>query len=323
MWGIVAAPRSLPFIVTGEPGGVSLVETIVTHRSQLRSLLVTHGSLLFRDFGVDDVAAFESAVRAMSGEPLTYHERSSPRHSIQNNIYTSTDYPPSEEIILHNESSYQVSWPRLLYFYCDREPSSRGATPLSDVRRVYHAIDPEVRREFQQRGWMLVRNYQPNLGVPWPEVYGTHDRSEVENYCAAHGMHAEWLAPDHLRTEAVRRAAHVHPDTGENVWFNHIAFFHYTSLPEDVQEGMLAMCGEDGLTTNTYYGDGGRIPADVVAHLRDCYRSESRRFDWRQGDVLVVDNMLTAHGREPFTGPRKIAVAMAEPYAPDYLAAKV
>lgn len=310
-------------MVTGEPGGVSVVELLATDRSRLRHLLVTHGALLFRDFGVDDVAAFESVVRAMSGEPMTYHERSSPRHSIQNNIYTSTDYPAGEEIILHNECSYQMAWPRLLYFYCEREPASRGATPLADARRVYHAIDPEVRQEFLRRGWMLVRNYLPNLGVQWPEVYGTQDRSEVERYCADHGMAAEWRAPDHLRTEQVRLPAHVHPDTGEDVWFNHITFFHYTSLPEDVQEGMLAMCGEDGLTTNTYYGDGGRIPDDVVAHLRQCYRTESRRFDWRHGDVLVVDNMLTSHGREPFTGPRKIAVAMAEPYAPAYLSAKV
>jgi hypothetical protein len=32
------------------------------------------------------------------------------------------------------------------------------------------------------------------------------------------------------------------------------------------------------------------------------------------GDILMVDNMLVAHGREPFSGPRKILVAMAEPF---------
>jgi alpha-ketoglutarate-dependent taurine dioxygenase len=316
-----AAQRTLPYMVASERTGDSLVDLIGADQARLRQRLATHGALLFRDFDVDDVAAFESVVRAMSGEPMTYNERSSPRHAIKGNVYTSTDYPADEEIFLHNESSYQAAWPRLLYFYCDREPSSLGATPLADVRRVYQVIDPEVRQEFQRRGWMLTRNYWPNVGIPWPEVYGTQDRSEVERYCADRGIGTEWRAPDQLRTTAVRRPAYPHPDTGEDVWFNHITFFHISTLDEEVREGLLAMFGEDGLPINTYYGDGARIPDDVVAHLRDCYRAEWRRFDWHKGDVLVVDNMMTAHGREPFTGPRKIAVAMCEAHVSDYLKA--
>jgi len=314
-----ATQRTLPYVVTGERD--SLVDRIEADRADLRRHLVTDGALLFRDFDVADVAAFESVVRAMSGEPMTYNERSSPRHAIKGNVYTSTDYPADEEIFLHNESSYQAAWPRLLYFYCDREPTSRGATPIADVRRVYQAIDPAVREEFQQRGWMLRRNYWSAVGIPWPDVYGTHDKSEVERYCAGRGIGTEWRDGDHLRTTAVRRPSYAHPDTGEDVWFNHITFFHITTLDEEVREGLLAMFGEDGLPINTYYGDGAPIPDDVVAHLRDCYRAETTRFDWRKGDVLVVENMLTAHSREPFTGPRKIAVAMCEAHASDYLTA--
>jgi alpha-ketoglutarate-dependent taurine dioxygenase len=315
----VASEQTLPYVVTGERPGENLVKLIGADQDRLRHLLVTHGALLFRDFDVDDVAAFESVVRAMSGEPMTYNERSSPRHAIKGNVYTSTDYPADEEIFLHNESSYQAAWPRLLYFYCEREPSSRGATPLADVRRVFRAIDPGVREEFMRRGWMLTRNYRGNVGIPWPEVYGTQDRSEVDRYCADRGIGTQWFGPDHLRTTAVRRPAHPHPDTGEDVWFNHITFFHVSTHNEEVREGLLAMFGEDGLPIHTYYGDGAPIPDDVVAHLRDCYRAERRRFDWRQGDVLVVDNMLTAHGREPFDGPRRIAVAMCEAHVSDYL----
>ncbi|MNG41197.1 Taurine catabolism dioxygenase TauD, TfdA family [compost metagenome] len=36
------------------------------------------------------------------------------------------------------------------------------------------------------------------------------------------------------------------------------------------------------------------------------------RFDWRKGDVILLDNMLAAHARDPFEGPRKIVVAMGE-----------
>ena len=36
------------------------------------------------------------------------------------------------------------------------------------------------------------------------------------------------------------------------------------------------------------------------------------RFPLRKGDLLMLDNMLVAHGRMPFTGARKVAVAMGE-----------
>ena len=78
------------------------------------------------------------------------------------------------------------------------------------------------------------------------------------------------------------------------------------------------MFADEDLPNNTYYGDGGIIPNDVMEHIRVCYRDASTRFDYREGDVLVVDNMLAAHAREPFTPPREIVVAMAELISPDH-----
>ncbi|MFB4300948.1 TauD/TfdA family dioxygenase [Actinomadura sp. NTSP31] len=309
--------RMLPYAVPAEPAGADATDYIAAHRPRLRALLSEHGAILLRGFPIGGVEGFEAVVRALSGEPpLKYAERSSPRSTIKGHVYTSTDYPPDEEIFLHNESSYQVTWPRFLYFYCDRPPETQGATPLADSRRVHASIDPAVREEFARRGWMLVRNFHERFGVTWRDTFNTGDRAEVEEYCRRRGLEFEWRGTDGLRTRAVRKAAHVHPETGETVWFNHATFFHYTTLPKDVQEGLLAILGEDGLPTNTYYGDGGRIPDDVMDHLRECYRDNLVREDWRQDDVLVIDNMLTSHGREPFTGPRSIAVAMAESYDP-------
>jgi hypothetical protein len=47
--------------------------------------------------------------------------------------------------------------------------------------------------------------------------------------------------------------------------------------------------------------------------LRVC-DEHSVVFPWNEGDVLLLDNMLTAHGRKPFLGKRKVVVGMAEPY---------
>lgn len=305
-----------PYLVEAAPGDTSVTDVITARKDELHTRLRERGALLLRGFPVGGVDGFDAAVRAFSGDPLKYTERSSPRHSIAGNVYTSTDYPPDEEIFLHNENSYQASWPRLLYFYCVTPPDTLGATPLSDIRRVYEALDPEIREEFARRKWMVVRNFHPQFGVPWHQVFNTDDRARVEAYCAERGISVEWRGGDSLRTRAVRDAVHTHPDTGEVVWFNHIALFHHTTLAREVREGLVELFGEEDLPSNTYYGDGGRIPEEVMDHLRAAFRAQSTRFDYRQDDILVVDNMLAAHGREPFTGPRKIAVAMTDLHDP-------
>jgi len=302
---------TLPFVVPAD--GTDIIDLIRGRRDQLRATLAGHGALLFRGFDIGGIDGFDRVVRALAGEPLAYTERSSPRHAIKGNVYTSTDYPAEEEIFLHNENSYQSSWPLTLFFYCVRPPQTQGATPLADIRRVYAEIDPAVRGEFAARRWRLVRNFYDDFGAGWQHVFNTDNRDEVERYAAEHGIELQWRR-DGLRTTSVRDAVHYRPGSDTPRWFNHATFFHASSLAKDLREGLLEMFGPDGLPTNTYYGDGEPIPDEVVDQLRAAYRAATVRFGYQHDDLLVVDNMTAAHGREPFTGPRRIAVAMAEPY---------
>ena len=290
----------------------SIIETVKAGRTEIRRLIMDVGAVLFRGFDVGGVDGFNDVVRVLSGAPLDCTERSSPRTSISGNVFTSTDYPATEEIFLHNENSYQTHWPQKVFFYCIQPSETQGATPLADVRRVYRNIDPSVAEEFVRRKWMYVLNFLGDMGGSWQYFYDTDDRARVEAYCAGQGIDVEWVGPDGLRTRAVREAVHSHPVTGESVWFNHATFFHVDTLPSLYREEMLEMFGEDDLPSNTYYGDGGKIPADITKHLQEAYRAARLRFDWQQDDLLVIDNMLTAHGREPYTGARRIAIAMAE-----------
>lgn len=319
MTAAMSTALELPYVVAADVPGQALSELAGVRRPMLRARLAAHGAVLLRGFqpaGADGLRRF--AEDFSGGRLLEYSERSSPRTSIDGAVYTSTDYPPDQEIFLHNENSYQSSWPRTLYFHCLQPPATLGATPLADVRRVHAFLDPEVREEFQRRGWSVVRNFHPGFGVPWTVAFGTRDPAAVADYCRRNriGIEEQWTGSGRLRTRAVRTAVRTHPGTGEQVWFNHIAFFHHTTLPDEVREGIELLFPVEDLPCNTYYGDGGAIPDAVVAHLRDCYRRARVRFDWQAGDVLLVDNMLAAHGREPFTGPRRIAVAMTGAYHP-------
>ncbi|MET8850735.1 TauD/TfdA family dioxygenase [Amycolatopsis sp. NPDC004625] len=278
--------------------------------ARVRAEVADAGAVLLRGFGVDGTDDFAAVVAALGGERLEYTERSTPRKSLGGRVYTSTEYAKDKEIFFHNENSYQASWPRRLFFYCSVPATSGGATPLADIREVTRLLDADVRAEFAARGWLHVRTYQPGFGLPWPEVFGTEDRAEVDRYCAAAGITATWRPDGVLQTRARRAAFHRHPDTGESLWFNHIAFFHPSTLPPAALAVLTDMLGHDSLPNDTCYGDGEPIPDGVCAHIRDCYRRASSRFDYERGDVLLVDNMLAAHGREPYDGDRSVAVAM-------------
>jgi alpha-ketoglutarate-dependent taurine dioxygenase len=305
--------RDLPLLIQPAVAEVDLPQWAQSNRDFTDAKLYRHGGLLFRDFDVRDVSAFEQFVRDTSSEMLAYRERSSPRSQVSGNIYTSTDYPAGKRIFLHNENSYQHVFPLKIFFFCVVPPVQGGQTSIADCRRVLGRISAETRARFEAKGgWMLVRNFRDDLGLPWQTVFQTEDKSEVEQYCAGAGIAWEWRE-NLLRTRQVRPVVATHPHTGDEVWFNHAAFFHLSTLEPVVRQALAAEYGEEELPNQTYYGDGSPIEPSVLDELRDAYRQETVIFDWRQGDILMLDNMLVAHGRETFTGARTIVVGMADP----------
>lgn len=168
-----------------------------------------------------------------------------------------------------------------------------------------------------RRKVMYVRNYGEGLDLSWREAFQTDDRAAVEDYCRAARMSCEWRSGDRLRTRAVRQVVATHPRTGETVWFNHAHMFHISNVGSAVREALLAQFAEDELPRNAFYGDGSPIEASALAGIRDAYDRTAVRFAWEQGDVMLLDNFLTSHGRDPFAGARKVLVAMSELYVSD------
>lgn len=309
--------QGTPIPLTLEPPtfGSDLPSWVAQHRDEVRTLLHEHGAMLFRGSSTGDVDHFRDFMTAASGSPLPYLERSSPRHEVAGHIYTSTDYPPDSPIYLHNEQSYNLTWPRRIFFHCVIPPGARGGTPIADCRRVYARISPAVRDRLEQREYMYVRHFSSDLGLSWSEAFQTDDRKAVERYCDNNGIRYEWDSEDELTTRQVRPVSQRHPDTGEPVWFNHLTFFHLSTLSPALAAALMSL-GQDKLPNNTYYGDGSDIELEVLDELRAAYAAETTVVKWQAGDILMLDNMLVAHGREPFTPPRQIVVGMTEPYRP-------
>ncbi len=308
------ADGTLPLVVKPAVEGVRLIDWAAHHRDFIETWCRRSGAVLLRNFQMNSADEFEQLIRAISGEVMEYRERSSPRSSVIGNVYTSTDYPAEQDIFPHNEHSYAKTLPMKLYFGCLIPAEQGGGTPIADTRKIFRSISPEIRERFLEKKWMYVRNFGNGFGLPWQTVFQTTEKDEVERYCRQAGIDCEWRDGDRLRTRQVRPAVVEHPRTGEKVWFNHVAFFHISTLLPAIRNALLAEFKVEDLPNNTYYGDGSEIEAPVMDELRAAYLENSKAFEWERGDVIILDNMLTAHGRWSFRGERKIIFGMAEPY---------
>lgn len=301
---------TLPVLIRRQRFGVDLLSWAAANQAQLETLLLRHGALVFQGFKINGSAHFEQFIAKLyQRELLEYTNRSTPRTQVKGRIYTSTEYPPDETIPLHNENAYTSSWPSRVLFFCMTASAQGGATTIADSRRVLARISPETRARFERLGVRYVRNYGV-LDLPWQEVFQTEDRSEVEAFCTQRGIQFAWQPDGGLRTEEVCQATTVHPVTGEAVWFNQAHLFHVSSLQAKVREALMESMPESAWPRNAYYGDGSAIEPEVLAEIRLAFDLETVSRPWQAGEILLVDNVLAAHGREPFSGARKVLVGM-------------
>jgi alpha-ketoglutarate-dependent taurine dioxygenase len=305
----------LTLVIQPSVGSVDLIGWAKHNMDYIEAELRDHGTLLFRGFSIRTTEDFKNFTETFTSRLETYQEYSTPRTHLENNIYTSTEYPKDQEILMHNENSYTQTWPLKLLFCNLKAAEIGGETPIADSRKVYELLCEETRRKFEEKQILYVRNYGEGIDLPWQTVFQTEDPKDVEIYCQRMNMEYEWLENGRLRTKAIRPAVAKHYLTGEMVWFNQAHLFHVTSLPKETLESLLQVVGEEFLPRNTYYGDGTPIEPEVMDEIRSAFRQAAVAFKWQEGDILMVDNMKVAHGRRPFVGSRKVVVAMLELYS--------
>lgn len=310
--------KLLPYVWTvGTGRGERFDEVALRHRGALEELLLEHGAILFRGFGVASMETFRDCTELLSGAAASYIDGNSPRTKLSESIYTSTEYPPELSISMHNELSYSHAWPARLYFCCVTAPRTGGSTLIADSRAMLRELEPDVLRMFEDKGVMYVRNLHggrgATIGKSWQQTFETDCRAVVEQHCRDGAIDYEWKADGGIRLVQKRPATALHPVTGERVWFNQVDQFHPSTNPPEVYEAIMEIYGDDpfGMPQYGCFGDGSAIPDAALAQVRTGMDRLSVAFPWGAGDFLVIDNMLTAHGRSPFTGPRRILVSMS------------
>ncbi len=301
------------FIMVTANRQISPITWLDNNREHLDSILLEHGAVLLRNFDISSLSEFNKFAKSFSSDLLDYTFRSTPRQKLGGQVYTATEYPAAKSIPLHNENSYCENWPNHILFFCAIPAKEGGETPIVDSREVFKSLDEKVIKKFEDQGILYVRNYTPGIDLSWQEVFQTENRPHVENYCDKHNIEFIWGTSNELEltTKHTAQVTLIHPKTQEKVWFNQAHLFHFSAIDAVDQKLLLSTLGTDQLPRNSFYKSGNEIELSALEHIRETYKKHQITFKWQFGDILILDNILTAHGRKPFKGERKIAVAMA------------
>ena len=283
------------------------------HRDVVRAAVAEQGSLLIRGLGLRDASGFTEDKQSETAGLMSEREAFAPREPYPGGVYSATKWPANQQMCMHHELSYALEFPGLMVFGCLTAPTSGGATAVADASTVLDALPRELVEQFEREGWLLARSYNDEIGASVEESFGTDDRRAVESYCRVNAIDFEWQADGGLRTRQRRSAVVRHPVSDRRCWFNQIAFLNEWTLAAEVREYLVEVYGADGLPFNTRFGDGRPIDEDVVLLLNEVYEANTAREPWQAGDLMLVDNIRTAHSREPYEGSREVLVGLADP----------
>lgn len=321
--------EQFPLVIQPKDKQASLQEClkeIRKHQSYFKENLLSYGGILFRNFpfqNVDDFAAFLEVIGM--GKCVDYVGGDSPRNKIKGNIYTSTEAPPSFKIPLHNELSFVKNYPSHIFFFCETASETGGETMIADCRKIFKSIDPEVKKRFMDKGLKYVSRYYSQSKMmdfinkiqrghkTWMEVLETASKQEVEQKCRQNEFEFCWNKNDWLEISQTRPATIHHPETQENVWFNQAHLYDYNPKLLGWQKYLgakLVYCRKHTRHHEIFFADGKNVPRKDLYHVLDVLDANTVSFPWQKGDILALDNVLSMHGRMPFTGKRRILTAM-------------
>ncbi len=311
--------RPVDPVLAAEPGAVAA--WFSTHRKEIDLALANCGAMMFRGFAIRSTKDFAAAMAAYPSPPGGYSGGATPRKPIHGRVFEATSAAAEVNIILHQEMAYLPRWPLKLAFYCHDAPETGGETLVSSVRRFEREADPKILDAVAERGLLTTRNFRsPGPGPDWlhrahrtwQEAFYTDDPARAEADIAEMGMAAHW-EDDGSLTASFRAGGFTdHPVTGERHWFNQLV--SQTMTPQALGDfwDTYADYYSDGRPQpyEVRYGDGGEIPLEDVVSLLPALNGGTVAIPYQNGDILLVDNILSFHGRNPYTGHRDVQVAL-------------
>lgn len=297
---------------------------LIQNREPLEALLLEHGALVFRGFAIRETSDFSKLFEHYPDGGFGYRGGAAPRDELAPRVFESTQIPAEDVLLAHQEMSYLPNPPTKIAFYCRAPSVSGGETLIANMRTVTKTLPKSLVEAVAEKGVQYIRNlrdksissgnsYLDGMHASWQSSFETDDPAKALADCTGLGLTAEWLDDGSLSTSYVAPTGiRPHPVSGEPVWFNQIAgsTFRRESLGNRFEAYEQYYGSTKPIPHDTTYGDGSPIGESDMRALYSTLFAHTLRFPWSAGDVMLVDNWFTAHGRNSFTGLRNVQVSL-------------
>jgi alpha-ketoglutarate-dependent taurine dioxygenase len=294
------------------------------HHEDLEAALLTFGAVVIRGFPVGGTDDFAALMGGFTPFAMGYAGGTTDRKAIKGQVMEATRTSEELYILLHQEMSYMAHNPRLVAFYCKTPSPEGGETVICDMRGVLEALPPALARKYDELGVSYNRNLRSEAvedwradpkyrHQSWQDRFETQDPEVVSAQLRERDIGFEWRADGSVTLKTRLPGVTTHPATGELLYFNQLHAQHqHRFLIGDVRADLMdAAYGED--IPRPYYvtfGDGTPITDEEYFAVQDLLEGRLTRFSWRPGDVMIVENKLTGHGRKPYRGERDVQVML-------------
>jgi hypothetical protein len=88
--------------------------------------------------------------------------------------------------------------------------------------------------------------------------------------------------------------------------------FHPAGLGDKTAAELYDILEPDEFPQHATFDDGSPIPDTYIKQIQTRGLELAVDVPWRPGDLMLIDNVLVAHGRRPFDGARRVLVAMSD-----------
>ena len=286
----------------------------------LTKKLATHGTLLFRGLPIYNAEDFSKFAHAFGYKPHEIIGIVVDRPILAPNVAPANEAPKEVLIYNHNESPQVPHAPEYIFFYSHRAPSKGGETPISSSLELFARAQqemPEFISELADKGILSKVTYKVDQqyvgGSTLKQAFGKEivdgddeatRRAKIEAQIARYGRgkHTTWeWTDDGLVLMHRLPAIRTQPHTNLPTLFTGLAAYYRAFQGPNARKN----------ATTQLFGDGTPIPEKYLAKLAEITDEIRVLHKWQRGDVLVYDNIIAQHGREPWEGEQSDRVVLA------------
>ena len=295
------------------------------HREAVEQALIEHGAIFLRGFPVRKTEDFGELLDGFDSFAPGYFAGTTDRKAVKGRVMEATRTADDFYILLHQEMAYLPTHPRVVAFYCHKPAPQGGETIIGDMRGLLEELPDYVAEKLRAVGVRYARNLRPDdpndwradpkyRHLSWQYHLESDDKDEIGRRLTERGANYEWHDDGSLSIYNDLPGVTTHPETGEEIFFNqiHIQSQHRFVIGERALEMDRAYGTKWARPYSTAYGDGERISDEHLAALMEALERRVIRFGWEAGDVMLVENKLTAHGRKPYSGDRDVQVMLLD-----------